>query len=143
MLYRPFLHYLSPRLAVGKRVDKRAYACAVVGISVARSIVRIGLETQKMAVLIGPYWFILYSQFFATLSLVFYVTENLDKPDVIDVLAEAKKGKNAIAAFSQLSLAADMLVRVLDVSHFSLSLRERYQVWLTCRSPYSRASPSL
>lgn len=125
MLYRPFLHYLSPRLSAGKQVDKRAYACAALGVNVSRNTVRIGLEIQKRAVLIGPYWFILYSQFFATLSLVFYASENLDKADALDVLAEAMKGKEWIAGFAQLSLAADMLVKVLDVSDCALRLRRR------------------
>ncbi|KAH8891639.1 hypothetical protein GQ53DRAFT_720276 [Thozetella sp. PMI_491] len=114
MLYRPFLHCISPRLSAGKPADGRAYACAVAGISVSRNIVRIGLEIQKRAVLIGPYWFIIYTQFFATLSLVFYVMEHLDKPDSLEALSDAKFGRDAIAAFSHLSVTASKVIDILD-----------------------------
>ncbi len=116
MLYRPFLHYASPKLATGKQVDERCYACAAAAITVSRNIVHIGIEIQKQAHLIGPYWFALYTQFFAIISLVYYVLENPDKPGATEILADAREGSEAIAALSQRSIAAERITAALSVS---------------------------
>jgi len=116
MLYRPFLHYVSPRLTAGKKIDDRYYNCAAAGISVSRNIVHIGIEIQKQAVLIGPYWFILYTEFFAVLSLVFYVLENPEKSGSAEILADAHAGRDMIAALAERSLAADRITNALKVS---------------------------
>jgi len=113
MLYRPFLHYVSPRLTAGKKIDDRYYNCAAAGISVSRNIVHIGIELQKQSVLIGPYWFILYTEFFAILSLVFYVLENPDKPGSAEILADAHSGRDVIATLAQRSQAADRITTTL------------------------------
>ena len=115
MLYRPFLHYISPRLTAGKKIDDRYFKCAAAGITVSRNIVHIGIEIQKQAVLIGPYWFMLYTEFFAILSLLFFVLENPDRPGSAEVLAEAKAGKNVIASIAKRSLAADRITSALNV----------------------------
>ena len=115
MLYRPFLHYISPRTA-GKNIDDRYYACAAAGISVSRNIVHIGMEIQKQATLIGPYWFILYTQFFAILSLVLHVLHSPDHPESAELFADAKLGKASISSLTQRSLAADRFTIALDVS---------------------------
>lgn len=128
MLYRPFLHYISPRLSGGKSVDERYYACAAAGISVSRNIVHIGIEIRKQAALIGPYWFRLYAQFFSILSLVFYVVENQDKPGSAEILADAEAGRDVIASMVQRSIAADRVKNTLDVSHI---LFRSHQVWYT------------
>ncbi|KAK0621332.1 fungal-specific transcription factor domain-containing protein [Bombardia bombarda] len=114
MLYRPFLHYVSPRLTAGKKIDDRYYNCAAAGISLSRNIVHIGIEIQKQSVLIGPYWFILYTEFFAILSLVFYVLENPDKPGSTEILADAQAGRDVIASLAQRSLAADRVTNALN-----------------------------
>ncbi|KAK3692369.1 fungal-specific transcription factor domain-containing protein [Podospora appendiculata] len=114
MLFRPFLHYVSPRLAAGKQIDDRYYNCAAAAISVSRNIVHIGIEIQKQSVLIGPYWFILYTEFFAIISLVFYVLENPDKPGSAEILADAQAGKDVIASLAQRSLAADRVTDALN-----------------------------
>jgi hypothetical protein len=116
MLYRPFLHYISPRLTAGKKIDDRYYNCAAAGISVSRNIVHIGIEIQKQAVLIGPYWFILYTEFFAILSLIFYVLENPDKPGSSEILADARAGREVIATLADRSLAADRITNALKAS---------------------------
>ncbi|KAK4214513.1 putative transcriptional regulatory protein [Rhypophila decipiens] len=115
MLYRPFLHYVSPRLTAGKKIDDRYYNCAAAGISVSRNIIHIAIEIQKQAVLIGPYWFILYAEFFAILSLVFYVLENPDKAGTAEILADAQAGKEVIAKLAQRSLSADRITSALNV----------------------------
>jgi hypothetical protein len=116
MLYRPFLHYISPRFTAGKKIEDRYYNCAAAGITVSRNIIHIGIEIQKQASLIGPYWFILYTEFFAILSLVFFVLENPDKPGSAEILADAKAGRDVIATLAKRSLAADRITTALNVS---------------------------
>lgn len=118
MLYRPFLHYASPNLSTGKQVDERCYACAAAAITVSRNIVHIGIEIQKHAHLIGPYWFALYTQFFAIISLVYYVLENPDKPGATEILADAREGSEVIASLSQRSIAAERITVALRVRIF-------------------------
>lgn len=120
MLYRPFLHYASPRLSAGKDIDERYYACAAAGISVSRNIVHIGTELRKQTVLIGPYWFMLYTQFFAILSLVFYVVENPTKTGAAEILADARAGRDVVASLAQRSMAADRVTGTLSVSVFKM-----------------------
>ncbi|KAK4237914.1 fungal-specific transcription factor domain-containing protein [Achaetomium macrosporum] len=114
MLYRPFLHYISPRFTAGKKVEDRYYNCAAAGITVSRNIVHIGIEIRKQAALIGPYWFVLYTKFFAILSLIFFVLENPDKPGSAEILADAQAGRDAIASLAQRSLAADRITSALN-----------------------------
>ncbi|CAK7206415.1 Gypsy retrotransposon integrase-like protein 1 [Sporothrix eucalyptigena] len=114
MMYRPFLQYVSPRVPAGQQVDERYYACAAAAISISRNIVHIGLEIRKQAVLIGPYWFILYTEFFAILSLVYYALENPDKTGSSEIMSDAISGKNVIASLSKRSMAADRVTAALN-----------------------------
>ncbi|KAI5457834.1 hypothetical protein BGZ63DRAFT_364201 [Mariannaea sp. PMI_226] len=115
VLYRPFLHYVSPRLSHGTKIDELSYACAAAAISVSRNIVHIGLEIRKQRVLSGPYWFMLYTEFFAVLSLVFYAIENPEKPGSGEVLADARAGRQMIAALADKSVAAERVSNALTV----------------------------
>lgn len=128
VLYRPFLHYVSPRLSQGSRVDELSYACAAAAISVSRNIVHIGLEIRKQRVLSGPYWFMLYTEFFSVLSLVFYALENPEKPGSQEVLADARAGRQMIADLADKSLSAERVTGTLKVRQFDffsfLSVRE-------------------
>lgn len=119
MLYRPFLHYVSPRLTSGKSLDERAYACAAATISVSRNIVHIGIEMRKQGVLSGPYWFTLYTEYFAIIALVFFVLENPDKPGSADVLAEAKAGRDMMTEMASSSLPAERVSTALKVRYKS------------------------
>lgn len=101
---------------MGGLVDDLSYACAAAGISVSRNIVHIGLEIRKQGVLIGPYWFMLYTEFFALLSLVFYVIENPEKPGSGEVLGDAAAAREMIASFAGRSIAADRVTGALNVS---------------------------
>lgn len=119
VLYRPFLHYVSPRLGQqGSKIDELSYACAAAAISVSRNIVHIGLEIRKQQVLSGPYWFMLYTEFFAVLSLVFYAIENPEKPGSAEVLADARAGRQMIAELAGKSLSADRVTQSLQVCAF-------------------------
>ena len=115
VLYRPFLHYVSPRLSHNNKIDDLSYACAAAAISVSRNIVHIGLEIRKQRVLSGPYWFMLYTEFFAVLSLVFYAIENPEKPGSAEVLADARAGRQMIADLAEKSLAAERVSDALKV----------------------------
>lgn len=116
VLYRPFLHYVSPRISAGKEINERAYACGAAGISVARNIVHIGIEMRKQVSLVGPYWFTLFTEFFAIITLIFYVLENQDKPGSMDILADAVAGKEVISELSRKSMVADRISNSLTVS---------------------------
>lgn len=115
VLYRPFLHYVSPRISAGKEINERAYACGAAGISVARNIVHIGIEMRKQVSLVGPYWFTLFTEFFAIITLIFYVLENQDKPGSMDILADAVAGKEVISELSRKSMVADRISNSLTM----------------------------
>lgn len=119
VLYRPFLHYVSPRFCAGKDVTERAYACGAAYITVARNIIHIGTEMRKQVSLVGPYWFTLFSEFFAIISLVFYVLENRDKSGSKEILADAIAGKTMIGKLAARSMVADRISSALEVSHIT------------------------
>lgn len=114
MLYRPFLHYISPRLATDRTVDERYYACAAAGISVSRNILHIAMEIKNQALVVGPFWSMLYTEFFAILTLVFYVVENPDKQGSAEIFADAKAGREMIIRMAGRSLAAGRISESLD-----------------------------
>ncbi|KAG8167988.1 hypothetical protein KVR01_003677 [Diaporthe batatas] len=114
MLYRPFIQYYSRRLPSHESVDERYFALASAGINVCRNIIHIGLEIRRQAVLIGPYWFITYTQFFAVLSLLLFVLNNPKQPRVSELFADAKMGKDCISGLTQRSLAADRVTVALN-----------------------------
>lgn len=99
-------------------MDDLSYACAAAAISVSRNLVHIGIEIRKQGVLIGPYWFMLYSEFFAILSLVFYATENPQKDGTAEVLRDAMAGKEMILELADKSFAAERVSKALNVSIF-------------------------
>ncbi|KAG0646975.1 Activator of stress 1 [Hyphodiscus hymeniophilus] len=107
LLYRPFLHYVSQKSCAGKTVDERSYACAAAGVSVSRNVVHICSEMKRRGLLIGAYWFTMYTTFFAVLSLVYFVLENPDKAGSQEILADASAGKEALAGLAKRSQAAD------------------------------------
>lgn len=114
MLYRPFLHYISPRLSTDKSVDERYYACAAAGISVSRNILHISTEIKNQALVVGPFWSMLYTEFFAILTLVFYVLENPDKPGSAEIFADANAGRDMIKKMATRSFAADRISKSMD-----------------------------
>ncbi|KAF2403557.1 hypothetical protein EJ06DRAFT_282845 [Trichodelitschia bisporula] len=113
MLYRPFLHYVS-QTCKSRVVDKRSYACAAACVSVSRNIVHIAVEMKKRGLLIGAYWFTMYTTFFAILSLVFYTLENPDNEASQSVLQVAKEGKETLEALAKRSMAADRCTATLS-----------------------------
>lgn len=114
MLYRPFLHYISPRLASDRTIDERYYACAAAGISVSRNILHIATEIKNQALVVGPFWSMLYTEFFAILTLVYYVLENPDKQGSTEIFADANAGREMIKRMAGRSFAADRISKSMD-----------------------------
>ncbi|KAK8054842.1 hypothetical protein PG993_000069 [Apiospora rasikravindrae] len=141
MLYRPFLQYYSQRRSPTQTKaekqyagDERYLALATAGINVCRNILHIGLEIQKQeAVLVGPYWFITYTQFFAVLSLLLYVVHNPNQPGSLDLFADARLGRDCISSLTQRSLAADRVTAALNSIFDHLPPRFRSAEFSTAR----------
>ena len=127
-LYRPFLHYTSLSVQ-SKHIDKRCYACGAACISVSRNIVQLTGQMKRKGLLVGSYWFYMYTTFFAIMSLVFYVLENPHGPEVDDILKDAYEGKDTLAALSAKSLAADRCSHILTVRSL-IQLRLQCPVYL-------------
>ena len=117
LLYRPFLHYVSQSNQNQKRgaIDKRSFACAAACVGVSRNIIHIMIEMKKKGLLIGSYWFTMYTTFFAILSLAFMILENPEAARSIEVLQDVMDGKEALASLSKRSMAADRCTRTLEV----------------------------
>ena len=122
MLYRPFIHYVSVNREC-KSSDKRSYACAAACVSVARNIVHITSEMKRQGLLVGSYWFVMYTTYFAILSLVFFVLGNPDSPTAKEILKDAMEGRDTLAALAKRSLAADRCTHSLAVGHVLSSLQ--------------------
>lgn len=115
MMYRPFIHYVAQACQTGKG-DKRSFACAAACVSVARNIVHITSEMKRRGLLIGAYWFVMYTTFFAIVSLVYFVLENPNSPTGKDILRDAMEGKDTLASLAKRSMAADRCTMSLTVS---------------------------
>lgn len=113
-LYRPFLHYVSQDVQA-KGFDKRSYACAAACVSVARNIIHLTGEMKRRGLLVGSYWFYMYTTFFSIIALVFYVLENPHSPTSTEILKDAHEGKDTLAGLAARSLAADRCSRHLAV----------------------------
>lgn len=114
ILYRPFLHYVS-QTCQSRTVDKRSYACAAACVSVSRNVIHITGEMMRRGLLVGAYWFTMYTTFFAIMSLVFFILENPDDPTSEDLLRDAQQGKETLASLAKRSMAADRFTATLSV----------------------------
>ncbi|KAF2738758.1 transcriptional activator Mut3p [Polyplosphaeria fusca] len=112
LLYRPFLHYVS-QASRSKTDDQRAFACASACISVSRNIIHITSEMKKNGLLIGAYWFSMYTTFFAIISILYFVLENPDTPTSYELFRDALEGKNVLAHYSKRRMAADRCTATL------------------------------
>ena len=119
MMYRPFIHYVAQTCSPEVKADKRSYACAAACVSVARNIVHITTEMKKRGLLVGAYWFVMYTTYFSILSLVFFVLSNPDSPTGKEILRDAMEGRDTLASLAKRSLAADRCTTSLAVSGFS------------------------
>ncbi|KAF2477020.1 uncharacterized protein BDR25DRAFT_309339 [Lindgomyces ingoldianus] len=113
LLYRPFLHYVSQTYKT-KTADQRAFACASACISVSRNIIHITTEMKKGGLLIGAYWFSMYTTFFAIISIIYFVLENPNNPTSTELFRDALEGKETLAHFAKRSMAADRCTATLN-----------------------------
>ncbi|KAK5130628.1 hypothetical protein LTR08_001887 [Meristemomyces frigidus] len=123
MLYRPFLHFV----AMEKRstpVDQRAYACAASYVNVSRNIIHITTQMKQRGLLNGAFWFVMYTSFFAILSLVYFAAENPDNATTQAVMKDALEGKQTLASLASRSMAADRCTATLNV------VFQRLPVWM-------------
>src|SRR5436309_15573798 len=95
MLYRPFIHYVA-RPRDGRVRDERPYGSAAACINVSREIVHICDEMRRRDILNGAYWFLIYTTFFAILSLVYFVLENITDENAPAILRDATLGKDSL-----------------------------------------------
>lgn len=113
-LYRPFLHYVS-RANHQPAADKRSYACAAACVSVSRNVIHITQEMTRRGLLIGSFWFVMYTTFLAIMSLVFFALENPDSKSSEEIMQDAITGKDILARLAKGSMAADRCTGTLKV----------------------------
>lgn len=114
MLYRPFLHFVAMEKRA-KPVDQRAYACAASYVNVSRNIIHIQTQMKQKGLLNGAFWFVMYTSFFAVLSLVYFAAENPDNPTTQAIMKDALEGKEVLASLAKRSHAADRCTATLDI----------------------------
>lgn len=78
------------------------------------------MKRQKL--LIGAYWFTMYTTYFAILSLVFFALENPDTPTTQAILRDANEGKETLAQLAKRSMAADRCTATLSVSSHTIPI---------------------
>lgn len=114
MLYRPFLHFVAMEKR-SKPVDQRAYACAASYVNVSRNIIHIMTQMKQRGLLNGAFWFVMYTSFFAILSLVYFAAENPDNATMQAVMKDALEGRQTLASLATRSMAADRCTATLNV----------------------------
>lgn len=62
---------------------------------------------KKDGLLVGSYWFTMYTAFFAVLSLLYYASENPDSATSQEIVRDAREGREALAQLAKRSMAAD------------------------------------
>ncbi|KAF2773194.1 hypothetical protein EJ03DRAFT_371615 [Teratosphaeria nubilosa] len=113
MLYRPFLHFVC----VDKRsqgVEGRAYACGASYVNVSRNMIHITSHMKREGLLNGAYWFVMYTSFFAIMSLIYYAAENQENPTTQAVIKDALEGRQTLAELANRSMAADRCTATLN-----------------------------
>lgn len=71
MLYRPFIHFISNG-SINKKVDPRSLIRGRNCIKVARMVVKLANKMIDQNLLIGTYWFSMYTIFFSIACLIYY-----------------------------------------------------------------------
>jgi hypothetical protein len=68
---------------------------------------------NKKGLLIGAYWFTMYTTFISILTLVFFVFENPNNASSNEIIKDAKQGQAILTALAKRSMAADRCARTL------------------------------
>lgn len=136
MTYRPFIHYTS-RGKQGVQV-KGGYSAGTSCISVATKIVHVADEMRKEGYLNGAYWFSMYTTFFATISLLYYVFESPSSSP--EYLRTAEVGRNALDCLREKSWAADRCSMILKVCKTTVYFLVPYLFSICLIIPYRYCS---
>ncbi|EGW34366.1 uncharacterized protein SPAPADRAFT_49410 [Spathaspora passalidarum NRRL Y-27907] len=72
MLYRPFIHFISDGNSKGVNSDPRSLIRGRNCIKVARMVVKLANKMIDQNLLVGTYWFSIYTIFFSIACLVYY-----------------------------------------------------------------------
>lgn len=67
----------------------------------------------------GSYWFVMYTTYFAILSLLYFVLENPESNTSKDILKDAIEGRDTLANLATRSMAADRCTLSLTVGSLS------------------------
>lgn len=119
VLYRPFIHYCSPKF----KGDEKARVSALNCIGVSRRAMYLARELTSQKLLNGAYWFSIYTIFFSVACLVFYVHENPSDPEALDIRRDAELGKNALTSLKDSSMAAQRTYNLLNTLFEQLNRR--------------------
>lgn len=63
----------------------------------------------------GAYWFVMYTTYFAILSLLYFVLENPESSTSKEILRDAVEGRDTLANLARRSMAADRCTSSLAV----------------------------
>jgi hypothetical protein len=74
---------------------------------------------KNRGLLVGAYWFSMYTTFFAIISMLYYALENPNSSTSQELFREAMEGKETLAHFAKRSMAADRCTTALSVCHLS------------------------
>ncbi|KAK9467753.1 fungal-specific transcription factor domain-containing protein [Lipomyces arxii] len=105
ILYRPFIHYVD-RKYKEKMTDERPYACAANCISTSRIVVHLADELLRRDILRGAHLFAVYTIFFSTAVLIYFVHEDPLNPNVDEFRRDAELGRGVIEKMKNKSAAA-------------------------------------
>lgn len=119
VLYRPFIHYCSPKFSG----DEKARASALSCIRVSRTAMHIAHDLVSMKLLNGAYWFSIYTIFFSVACLVYYVHENPRDPEAAAIRRDAELGKDALTSLKDSSMAAQRTYNLLNTLFEQLNRR--------------------
>ncbi|CDR45554.1 CYFA0S19e00320g1_1 [Cyberlindnera fabianii] len=129
VLYRPFIHYISPKYTSQPNVDPLSIQRAKNCISVARTVVNLAQDMIKKNMLSGSYWFSIYTIFFSVACLVYYVHEvPFDEfhPDHIGIRHDAEAGKEILTLLKDSSMAASRTYNILNSLFEQLNRKTQY-----------------
>ncbi|KAL1600592.1 Gypsy retrotransposon integrase-like protein 1 [Paraconiothyrium brasiliense] len=83
-------------------------------LRVSRNIIHISAEMKKRGLLVGAYWFSMYTTFFSIISILYFVLENPTSQTSRELFREAVEGKELLDYFAKRSLAADRCSETLQ-----------------------------
>lgn len=80
---------------------------------------------KQKGLLNGAHWFVMYTTFFAVVSLIYFAAENPQNITTEAVLKDAIQGKEVLASLAKRSMAADRCATTLEVCLLEINLSDR------------------